>query len=202
MIRGNPDLSTATATITASPNPHREGYTVIVMGTPRGGTSAVAGTVQRLGVFMGENLPNNYEDPDFKLSNRDNIGVAIAERNSSHDTWGFKFPNAIAYLGDFVDAFRNPVLVVVERDAVASMKRILRQRDGAPIDVMVNTLRKKLENAKLARRTGWPTLYVSYEKLVQHPESFVRELAEFLHIKAGRKTVQELLPFLEPGSYK
>ena len=35
--------------------------TFVCFGVARGGTSAVAGTMQRLGVFMGSDLPNNYE---------------------------------------------------------------------------------------------------------------------------------------------
>jgi len=196
------NLSTDTATFCMKENPYKDRFTVIITGTPRGGTSAVAGVVQRLGINIGENLPNNYEDPDFNLRNRENIASVISSRNEAHMIWGFKFPNAAAYLNDFRQDFVNPVLISVERDAVSSMKRIMRVREDDPADVLIGVFKRKLNNAILSKSTGWPTLYVSYEKLVKYKESFVTEIAEFLKVDSGRINITEITEFLQPGSYK
>ena len=55
----------------------------------------MAGTMQRLGIFMGDELPNNYEDPRFGPGQAPaRMRAAIAERNEAHDIWGWKFPAA------------------------------------------------------------------------------------------------------------
>jgi hypothetical protein len=202
MSREELNLSTSSATFCMKENPHRERFTVIIIGTPRGGTSAVAGVVHRLGIPMGENLPNNYEDPDFKPENRGNFREVITARNEQHAVWGFKFPNAGSYLEGFAGDFINPVLVIVERDAAASLKRIMRRQTAPAIDVMTGILKRKLDNARLAKSLEWPLLYVSYEKLVQYKSSAIAELAAFLNQDLSAEQSASIEPFLQPGSYK
>jgi len=202
MSREELNLSTSSATFSMRENPHGEKFTVIIIGTPRGGTSAVAGVVHRLGIPMGENLPNNYEDQDFIPANRSNFRSVIAARNEQHTTWGFKFPNAGSYLADFAEDFTNPVLIIVERDAAASLKRIMRRQKAPAMDVMAGILKRKLDNARLAESLQWPLLYVSYEKLVQYKSSAITELADFLNQNVTPEQVASIEPFLQPGSYK
>ena len=39
--------------------------TLVVMGCPRGGTSAVSGLLHHSGIYMGDSLGHQYEDPGF-----------------------------------------------------------------------------------------------------------------------------------------
>ena len=41
--------------------------TYVVMGSPRGGTSLLAGVLHRAGVYMGAFRTKQYEDPEFKI---------------------------------------------------------------------------------------------------------------------------------------
>lgn len=196
------NLSADTAAFCISANAFKDRLTVIVLGTPRGGTSAVAGLIHRMGIAMGDNLPNNYEDPDFRISNREKIPNVISERNENHSKWGFKCPNAVTYLPELVDSLVNPVLIVVDRDAVASLKRVMRRRDDPAMDVLISLLKRKVDNAKFVKSTSWPTLYVSYEKLINNRQSLIKEVAEFLGVDSDTLDLDALVNFLEPGSYK
>lgn len=184
-------------------NPYTDRFTVIIAGTPRGGTSAVAGVVHRLGINIGENLPVNYEDPDFLPKNISDMASLINNRNSFHKIWGFKSPYAISYINKFKDDFVNPVLIIVERDAVSSMKRLMRhKRKDNPSDVIIAILKRKLQIAVFSKRTGWPTLFVSYEKLIRYRESFITEIADYLKVDISHININEITEFLQPGSYK
>ena len=64
-------------------------------------------------------------------------------------------------------------------------------------------LKDDIQNAKkLARETDWPALFVSYEKLLKYRASFIGEIAAFLNVDIDERRMEDILPFLEPGSYK
>ena len=59
--------------------PNTDRRTYVCSGVTRGGTSAVAGAMRKLGVFMGDNLLNNHEDPEMKIDGHfDVVGGAYA----------------------------------------------------------------------------------------------------------------------------
>ena len=66
--------------------------TVACLGSPRGGTSMVAGAMVGLGVPTGSDLPVNIEDPDFNPDQHDGdlqsfvrgLPGVIAARNAEH----------------------------------------------------------------------------------------------------------------------
>jgi len=91
--------------------------TVIVLGCPRGGTSLVAGVLSRLGVFMGDGLGHQYEDPRFReeTSLEEKIN-AISKNNSLYSTWGWKLPNTIYYIDNIIEHIRNPVFIAIYRN--------------------------------------------------------------------------------------
>lgn len=95
--------------------------TYVVLGSPRGGTSLIAGSLKVLGVYMGENPTEQYEDPDFKLTPREaalarkRLSPVIARRNREHEFWGWKLPNNIYYIREVVGALINPVFIFVYR---------------------------------------------------------------------------------------
>jgi pimeloyl-ACP methyl ester carboxylesterase len=178
--------------------------TYICLGVARGGTSAVAGVMQRLGIFMGDDLPNNYEDPRFGAGQPPaRMRAAIEERNQAHDIWGWKFPAAANYAEGLYASLRNPYLVVVFRDLAATMKGHMRWHNREVALAAHEILVQQQKNWFLVERWRVPTLLVSYEKAMLEPSLFVQELAGHL----GRDVPQgpdldELVEFLTPGSYK
>ena len=105
---------------------------IIVTGCFRSGTSAVAGVLHHLGVFMGDQFdepnPNNpkgfWEDVKIKeLHNLYEEGLGndvvyqeyIDKRNSEHKIWGVKDPMFCKYLGKFTSMCPDTRLIVCRR---------------------------------------------------------------------------------------
>jgi hypothetical protein len=69
------------------------------MGSPRGGTSLLAGVLHRAGVYMGAFRTKQYEDPEFKIPPERafdavaQLAPVIRSRNAQYEYWGWKLPN-------------------------------------------------------------------------------------------------------------
>lgn len=184
--------------------------TVICMGTPRGGTSMVAGAIGGLGVFMGDNLKANIEDPLFNPDvDRDlsfkafkaRLPEVIAARDRDHRVWGWKYPRANRYLEEILPLIRNPHLVIVHRDPVPATLRVNPEGNGAALTEIRRRLRMELNNLAIVQRAECPALMVSYERASRRSEDFVMRLADFLQVTPPAD-LTPLLEFMEPGSYK
>lgn len=174
------------------------------MGIARGGTSAVAGTMQRLGVFIGDDLTNNYEDPAFlnHVSNED-MRKTIAKRNAAYPVWGWKNPNAADPLERLLPEIRNPHLIMVSRDLVATMNAQLRWHKRGHVYSVHEILLQQQRNWFLLERWNLPTAMISYEKMILNPKRFISEFAHFLgQPKTRLPLVHTIVEFLAPGSYK
>lgn len=177
--------------------------TYVCFGVSRGGTSAVAGTMQRLGLFIGDNLPNNYEDPDFVGKPPPAMIETIAERQKTYAVWGWKFPSAANYLENLMPALENPHLILVSRDIVATMKAHRRWHNRGQVLAVHEILLQQQRNWFLIERWRVPTIMVSYEKAVLQPALFATQMAEFLGMPAPDDAAQaEITSFMQPGSYK
>jgi hypothetical protein len=187
-----------------------EPRTVVCFGTPRGGTSMVAGTIVGLGVFMGHNLLQNIEDPMFNPDTdkalsweafKTRLPSVIDERNNSHQIWGWKFPLAHAYLDEIVTKLRNPHFVIVHRDPVPATLRSNLNDDQLALQEMLTRTQWTVNNLKFSDRVKAPTLMVSYERATKNPEGLIMQLADFLQLPLP-SDISPILAFMEPGSYK
>ena len=177
--------------------------TFICLGVPRGGTSAVAGTMQRLGVFMGSGLTNNYEDADFLGRGVKQMAESARQRDGAHDVWGWKCPDAVNYLDELLPHVRNPHLIVVFRDIVATMKAHMRWHNRNQQRSVHEVLIQQQRNWFLVERWKLPTALISYEKAITKPNVFVHHLADFMTLpRPADDTIGAFAEFLRPGSYK
>ncbi|GAB5445421.1 hypothetical protein [Gymnodinialimonas sp.] len=182
--------------------------TVVCFGTPRGGTSMIAGAILGLGVPMGKDLGQNLEDPAFNMDWHDGTPAEfpaharqlIAERDAAHEIWGWKFPGAARYLDRIIGDLRAPHLVCVYRDPVPMALRARKPPDKAA-ELVVARLRAQVRNTTMVEALGVPCLMVSYEKAAAHPLVFIEELASFLSLPVPGH-VDEIVEFMAPGSYK
>lgn len=202
--------------------------TVIVLGGPRGGTSMVAGTLSRLGVFMGapEGLAPFYENAELgataKAGDRAAARRVIARFDQEHTHWGIKVLPKSWRFWLRKGLFREPVFVVVFRDPLAVAKRRLVSKDKALVRqlgdeatgaaaasseqlvgryLLRELLRALFMNARLLAFLWFnrrPALVVSYEKAVTRPEDFVRGVAEFIGLGDPR-VIEETIAFVTPS---
>jgi len=177
--------------------------TIVIFGVARGGTSMVAGVVRKLGFFLGEKVPNNHEDPQMINSSIEAIKETVKSRNENYDVWGWKNPHAVKYLDKLKDDLINPVLIIVNRDIVATSKGHIRWHGRDSLFAITDIIQQQNQNIVLALRWQVPTLMVSYEKCVQYPRSAIYEIATFLNAPIPEKEeFKDIVAFMKPGKYK
>lgn len=187
----------------ASTEPVPERRTFVCFGVARGGTSAVAGTMHQLGIFMGHDLPNNYEDQEFIGKPPRVLKETISARSAKHAIWGWKFPAAANYLEALMPELENPRLIIVYRDLIATMKAHRRLHSRGTELAIHEIMLQQQKNWFLSERWKVPTALISYEKIALYPGRFLEQIADFLGVDQPDEAKRdELIAFLQPGSYK
>jgi hypothetical protein len=175
--------------------------TAVIFGVTRGGTSMVAGAVRGFGYHLGPNLLVNQEDTNFYYKTDEHMKDVIRERNLEYQFWGWKYPMAAEYVERLMSELRNPIFIIVSRDAVATATSLIRWDDRDASGAIAETAIQLQKNLMLAIRLRVPTLFVSYEKASLHRDAFLDELGSFLERPL---TVErdKLLNFMSAGTYK
>lgn len=196
-LLANPGLCVLNGSASALPQ-----KTVIVLGLNRGGTSMVAGVLERLGIYMGETVPPLYEDRllAHPIEHR-NLRAArrvVRNHDQSHETWGIKNPARVLLTRRWQTIFREPVYVAVFRDtmAIANRRSVSREKDlFGELAVILAQYREQVNFLKACRR---PALLVSYEKALINPTGFAHHLAGFLGIHDTRR-IADAAAFVQPS---
>jgi Sulfotransferase family len=180
--------------------------TLLVLGAPRGGTSAIAGALSAMGIYMGRGasapvfeslaLANAIEDDDRELARK-----IIEGFNAEYETWAFKRPGFTRVVSEFHGFFRNPVYLVILRDPVATASRSF--ISGR---LKLNYL-KKLRRVtavyesivNFVETSGAPTVFISYEKLLQDPRSTLGIIVDELGLNISTERLSQAVKFIEPS---
>jgi len=161
----------------------------LVIGTPRSGTSLVAGVLSAMGVDMGPSPPGNvwnpagfYQDVEFwallhragqKQVDLANLAELIAKRSCGID-WGVKNPDLAYVFADFVTACTDEIRIVrttrPHDRSVASWQA--RTNEPQPIDAYAEAIAK-------INPAAFPTITVDFDELIDNPTEQVARLAEF-----------------------
>ena len=177
-----------------------ERKTVIVLGAPRGGTTMVAGIVQRCGVSLGDNLPTNLEDQSFVGAPVGDMLKTIEARNKARRIWGWKYPRAAIYLPQIEEHLINPHYIFVWRDIYTTSMR--RHKSGrSQHDALSWAHDIQAQNIELARQLDAPQLMISYEKSILDPISTADRICEFLGLEKSYNAAA-IRGFVAPGRYK
>ena len=187
----------------AYPKPEYDSRTVLVIGCGRGGTTAVSGVVDALGVRMVEaSQPDtriNMEDGEFVTAMLDGqpepdaprypglyrrIGKVIARRNAAYIDWGWKDPSVDLYLEGVIHQVRNPLVLFVVRN------------------IFDQSLQRYQRDWQLIAKLGLPTLFIGYERALADREAFVVQVSEFLRLTPTAEQFQTAVNWLRPkGGY-
>lgn len=175
---------------------------VLVLGTGRSGTSAVAGVLHKLdccmgNVFQPRNRNNRYgtfEDAEFRSLDvmvafddwlsEESTGKAyeklIEKRSKGREIWGVKDPDLVRVLSYVLPHLNNNYRVVVCRrgreDTIASFMQAYNQSRAEA---------EKWHKEKAAlldeclSRLGCPVLFVDFAQLLSKPEETVNRIAAF-----------------------
>ena len=171
---------------------------VLVIGTGHCGTSAVAGALCEMGVWMGERFgPSRrypvYEDAEMAevveqvieacvldLPLAGNPFVPLVRARERRPLWGFKYPHLVWTLDWLLDILDDVRIVVVDRNeagTIASCRRSCRlsqERAKAWYDCVCAAIERFV--------AGYPgaVLRVQYEELVEDPRREITRLAGFV----------------------
>jgi hypothetical protein len=178
--------------------------TVIVLGLPRGGTSMVSGILAKMGIYLGPEykLAPLYENRDldkcFKTGDKTKARQIIASYNEEYSVWGIKLlPRAWWFWAIYIRV-REPVYIVVFRDALAIAKRkVISLKKSLLKEMFIASWNNLLLLIFLAL-TKRPTLLLSYEKALLAPENVVLELSDFLDIK-NTHLLKNAVAFITPS---
>ena len=197
----NPDSARESTSLSWGVETKSDKKTFVCFGVPRGGTSAIAGTMRKLGIFLGDDVPNNHEDQEMVGKSNAHRLKIVEKRNADHSIWGWKDPNAVSYLQQLVPQLVNPHYVIVFRDLVATTKGHMRWHARDAKFAVSDIATQQQRNVMFALYCEAPVMLVSYEKAVLNPSSLVAELVEFLNVPHPQDP-QSFIEFLAPGQYK
>jgi len=163
--------------------------TIVILGTARGGTSAIASILISAGLFFGYQFKEagNFEDIDFVGKSLDEMRVKIEERNKQFDIWGWKDPFLVNRL-EIIHEIRNPRLIFVFRDPIAAFDSVT-NRDKVKY-VPKSFIRSRLviyqKILDFISESSYPFLLLSFERLIRNPKREVEKMLAFLDIDESR----------------
>ncbi len=176
--------------------------TIVALGSPRGGTSMLSGVLEKLGVFMGNRIGSQKEDPRFRYKESLEIKIKAIEDNvSEFDVWGWKLPKTVYYYESIHEYLVNPVFITVYRNplAIASSSA---SRDGRPfsqrlLDVPVNHYAKihKLTD----KYSEVPLAVCSFEDIAfrDKKRQFIDGLIDFMGIDVTQDKRELAIEFVD-----
>ncbi len=179
--------------------------TLVVLGSPRGGTSMLAGLLRELGVPMGDRIDrHNHEDQAFLSDDLEQIRATISQRNAEHRVWGWKVPDSIRYLPEIESQLRNPHYLAVFRNPLAVASSMQRYAEGMALE---QGLKRALEYFNLIEAfiAGHrdPVLVVDYEAAVAAPTALVESLGSFLQLELDDEEINQAAAFVGArGGYR
>jgi hypothetical protein len=189
---------------------------VIVLGCYRSGTSAAAGVLHYLGVFMGENfdLPNEnnvkgyYEDIEFKNFHKkfdsgeldknpslmDSYSELIKSRESLNKIWGLKDPLLCTNLSNFTRNLNTDHKMIVCRRPIEeiykslaiSFKENKMERFKPLVEFYVERMNFQIYNY------NGKILEINYEE-ISNPINYVEKIANFVNLPVNKESLSHVL---------
>ncbi len=191
--------------------------TLIVTGSPRGGTSAIAYALRRFDYFLGERIGRqNHEDLDilsvFENTSRRQRNAQFAriveERNAAFRRWGFKLPKAALWLEDIAAATRHPVAVIVYRNPLAVGRSIVGRSPNFPqgpdglLKAVALASERMAAAARQALEAKLPALLIDFDRFRADARTNLDFLVESLDVKADDQVLGDVARAIAEPGYK
>ena len=181
---------------------------VIVTGTGRSGTSAVAQALHIMGISMGakfnkadeSNPQGDWEDQEFVTTNdmlatnrehlndmRRRIIFLTAKRRRTQRPWGFKDPTTSLCLPLYQELIPDAKWVVVRRKQ-AAVNKSMQKTYGWTEEFAQAEIDRRWEQIKTHLEIEDPT-YVQYEYLLRDPKAALLQLTRALGVKISAPTL-------------
>lgn len=177
---------------------------IVVIGTARGGTSMIAGSLAKLGVFMGDRaVAPVYEDvrlsEAFEKNDYDLAKVIMDEYSSKYEKWGWKRPSSIDYLDIVEKSMDSPSYVFIFKDILSIAQRNSISMLSEVLPGMQNALNQYKNTLKFLDKTNHHAMLVSYDKAVAYPEYLIAALISFYELSPNKNQIAEAVSFIKPN---
>ena len=197
--------------VVGNPAPSDQERTIVITGTPRGGTTMVAECLRALGLPIGVTGPAtgsrfSLEDPEFQaLLGRESpaeidlpsLRALALRRNLQHRVWGFKVPMALNSLPILEQELRGVQFVLIFRDPIAVSSREVVAVGLEAIDAMRRTLIWQERMIDFVESSGAGCLLLSYEKALQFPHIVAGMLASWCGLEASEERLGQAAATIE-----
>jgi hypothetical protein len=186
-------------------------HTIVVAGASRGGTSSISYALVRSGFLLGEDLGHlNYEDKEIinARMNKQKLRRIFSKRNSQHNVWGFKLPEASFHL-DWLDIeLRNPIFVYVMRNPASVARSVIARspayeadREGL-IGSLNHALRFYTYFTESLKRIESPIILVEHEAIARSPIAFCKDFYACLGIEVSKEEILDIAKQMAEPGYK
>lgn len=197
--------------VVGNPAPSDQERTIVITGTPRGGTTMVAECLGTLGLPLGVTIPAtdsrfNLEDPEFHaLLGRESPGEIDLEslralalrRNLEHRVWGFKLPMALNSLPILERELRGARFILIFRDPIAVSSREVVAVGIEAVDAMRRTLIWQERMIDFVESAKAGCMLISYEKALQFPQITAGMLASWCGLEASEERLGQAAATIE-----
>jgi hypothetical protein len=182
--------------------------TVIISGVGRCGTSMAAAVLNEFGLNLGEFEPTVFEDTHMHFALKHWYHEAryqiISYRNAHFPKWGFKFPGIQNHLQppELSAHFRNPRIVIMQRDNSAVAARLLisdRLEFKTEKAALLHAAKQQLKIIEWAIDTECPVAVFSYEKFITKPQSYIECLISFCGITLEEEQLKSAIKKVMPN---
>lgn len=187
-------------------NPSQESQkekTFVVVGVARGGTSIIAGTLAKLGVFMGNAQAPVYEDLRLSLAyektSQEKFETVVADYNEKYNVWGWKRPSTLNDLPRIAKKLRNPHFIFVFRDLLSVANRnVISMKHGLESGLS-DGLKDYAKIIKFIGKKNYPAFYISSEKTVSNKEPFLEAISKFCQLSPTEEQKLAVYDFISPN---
>lgn len=173
--------------------------TLLVTGSSRGATSLVAYTLLRMGYPLLANQHVNHEHSDFveATGKHEEISRVIDRNNEQFSRWGFKLPAAALDLNWYVDNLREPIVLMVYRNALAIVRSIQKHettwdQGEKGIKSALCHAEKFLSAVHVAADCDAPALLLDVDLAQRKPDALVRDISSLFGLEMKEEVAQEI----------
>ena len=187
-------------------NPKTNPQTVLVVGQPRGGTSAVAGILDALGVYMGPPAElrggGSFESYVFVHGTAAERLAEVDRCNKEYNLWGWKQPFGVHALDLVPRSVRNLHCVFVFRDIAALAHAYVHHNNITPAQALRFAKDQNDALYDRAMTSVYPRILMSYERIKDARMVAVEAVRGFLGLTATGDQLNEAFARIGPqGGY-
>tara|TARA_R110001583_G_scaffold17482_2_gene70656 strand:+ start:22826 stop:24163 length:1338 start_codon:yes stop_codon:yes gene_type:complete len=196
------DSLTNKGVLLLKPSTSTTSKTIVVVGVARGGTSIVAGSLKHLGLFMGNAEDPVFEDTRLSLAfekkSKEKLEHVIADYNQNNQLWAWKRPSTLHDLPRLAKKLRNPHFIFVFRDLLSVANRNKISMKQGVIGGLESALDDYKKIIRFIKKSNYPMLLVSSEKVLKYKQSFIDALIDFASLKPSEAQIEQALSFITP----